>query len=103
MAELSDIDDGDSIDWNEAIAISQAAETARLEQSTVPPLDKQLLPPSTLGDNSISPTDEDILFLYDLIDTSQYILVNDDGQDIEDLGMKQSLRPAARTLFEQFR
>lgn len=103
MADLSDIDDGDSIDWNEAIAISQAAETARLEQASVAPPLKQLVPPSTSVDNLISPTDEDILFLYDLIDANQYILVNDDGQDIEDLGMKQSLRPAARTLFEQFR
>lgn len=90
-----DIDGGDSIDWEEAIAISDAVETARH------PEHQQQQPPSTRVNNSA--TDEEILFLYDLLDTTQYILVNDNGQDIEDLGMRQSLRPAARTLFDQFR
>jgi len=103
MSELSDIDDGDSIDWNEAIAISDAAESARLERPSSASAHPEKQPPSTRVDKTVSPTDEEILFLYDLLDTTQYILVNDDGEDIEDLGMKQSLRPAARTLFNQFR
>lgn len=119
MSELDD-EDGDSIDWNEAIETLNAVETARAAQKAITAVEEEgqsrVSSISTSkrrasnNDNHndtvdfASPSEEDILFLYDLIDTSQYILVNDDGQDIEDTGgMKQSFKPAARTLFDQFR
>lgn len=113
MSELGDFDDSDSIDWDEAIETLTAVETARATQKTAASstTDLQSTSIAAIRANTASPplplpTDEEILFLYDLIDTSQYILVNDDGEDIEDIaggGMKRSLKPVARTLFDQFR
>lgn len=114
MSELGDFDDADSIDWDEAIETLTAVETARATQKTAASssTDPQSTSTASIRANTATaspplplPTDEEILFLYDLIDTSQYILVNDDGEDIEDIaaGMKRGLKPVARTLFDQFR
>jgi hypothetical protein len=125
MAECSDLEEGESIDWDEAVLTLDAVEAQRrggtsTQSKSQEPLQQQQQQQtgneSTSGDfkRSIAsteeknraqpiPTEEEILFLYDLLDTSQYLLVNDAGHDIEDLGMIQSFRPAQRTLFNQFR
>lgn len=119
--ESSDVDEGDSIDWDEAIETLKAAETERAFQSSrrsasTTPFASATQDPSLLqarhhtyikaGNRSpviVTPTDEEILFLHDLIDTNRYALVNDDGQDIEDIGMNRLAKPLGQTLYQQFR
>lgn len=123
MTQHSDIDyeDIDDIDWEEAIHTLDAVEEARKRATPAAAVaaaaasstsDQQ--PQPDLGQTSSSAhglpetqqlghnLDEDILLVYELLETSQDHLIIRDG-DIEDLGMIQSFRPTQRTLFDVYR